>query len=112
MTTALTTTDYDPIERWDAAVSRYLETRKGGLKGNTAKTYERTLRDYKSFALESGLNPWAGDAIISATQGIERLCSCILTKPTAKLRSAGQLQPDRRPAPARRHGRKSRDRQL
>jgi hypothetical protein len=35
--TALTA-DHDPIERWDAAVSRYLETRKGGPKGKTAKT--------------------------------------------------------------------------
>jgi hypothetical protein len=35
--TALTT-DHDPIKRWDAAVSRYLETRKGGPEGNTAKT--------------------------------------------------------------------------
>ena len=52
----LTTTDYDPIERWDAAVSPYLETRKGGPTGNTAKTYGRTLRAYKDFALESGLN--------------------------------------------------------
>jgi site-specific recombinase XerD len=46
-------------------VSRYLETRKGGLEGNTAKTYERTLRAYKDFALESGLNPWSGHAVIA-----------------------------------------------
>ena len=45
MTKALTirtetalTADHDPVERWDAAVSRYLETRKGGPEGNTAKT--------------------------------------------------------------------------
>jgi hypothetical protein len=50
-------TDHDPIERWDEAVSRYLETRKDRPEGNTAKTYGRTLRDYKDFALESGLNP-------------------------------------------------------
>ena len=36
-TTALTTTD--PIQLWDEAISRYLETRRGGLEGNTAKTY-------------------------------------------------------------------------
>jgi hypothetical protein len=29
--TALTA-DHDPVERWDAAVSRYLETRKGGRR--------------------------------------------------------------------------------
>lgn len=63
--TALPTTDHDPIERWDVAVGRYLETRKGGPEGNTAKSYERTLRAYKDLALESGLNPWAGDAIIA-----------------------------------------------
>ena len=62
---ALTTTDHDPIERWDAAVSRYLETRKGGPTGNTARTYGRTLRVYKDFALESGLNPWGADALIA-----------------------------------------------
>jgi site-specific recombinase XerD len=62
---ALTITDHDPIERWDAAVSRYLETRKGGPEGNTARAYGRTLRVYKDFALESGLSPWVGDAIIA-----------------------------------------------
>ncbi len=65
MDKALTTTDHDPIERWDAAVSRYLETRRGGPTGNTAKTYGRTLRVYKDFALESGLNPWGADALIA-----------------------------------------------
>lgn len=51
-----------PLEKWDAAVSRYLETRRSE---NTARTYGRTLRDYKDFALESGLSPWAGDALIA-----------------------------------------------
>lgn len=37
MDRALTTTD--PTELWDEAVSRYLETRRGGLEGNPAKTY-------------------------------------------------------------------------
>jgi len=54
-----------PLEKWSAAVGRYLETRKGGPDGNTAKTYGRTLDDYRDFALESGLSPWAGDAIIA-----------------------------------------------
>jgi hypothetical protein len=40
--TALSATNHDPIERWDAAVTHYLETRKGGPEGNTAKTYWRT----------------------------------------------------------------------
>ena len=43
----LSTTDHDPVERWDVAVSRYLETRKGGPEGNTAKPYGRTLRAYR-----------------------------------------------------------------
>ena len=55
----------DPLEMWDAAVGRYLETRKGGVEGNTAKTYRRTLQAYKDFALESGLNPWGADALIA-----------------------------------------------
>jgi len=59
------TTDADPLERWDAAVSRYLETRKNGARGHTAKTYGRTLRAYKTFAVEKGLNPWGADAIIA-----------------------------------------------
>jgi hypothetical protein len=63
MIQALTTTA--PLQLWDAAVSRYLETRKGGPEGNTAKTYGRTLKAYKDFALESGLSTWAGDAIIA-----------------------------------------------
>ena len=45
----LTTTD--PLQLWDEAMSRYLETHKGGPEGNTAKTYGRTLRDYKNYAL-------------------------------------------------------------
>ena len=61
--TALTTTN--PLQLWDEAVSRCLETRKGGPDGNTAKTYGHTLRVYKDFALESGLNPWSGDALIA-----------------------------------------------
>jgi site-specific recombinase XerD len=70
-TTALTTTTdrtpttTDPLQLWDEAVSRYLETRKGGPTGNTAKTYGRTLRAYKDFALESGFNPWGADALIA-----------------------------------------------
>jgi hypothetical protein len=60
-----TPTTTDPLQLWDEAVSRYLETRKGGPEGNTAKTYGRTLRGYKDFALEKGLNPWGADAIIA-----------------------------------------------
>lgn len=63
----------DPLERWDAAVSRYLETRKRGPQGNTAKTYGRTLRDYKGFALECGLSPWAGDAVIAYNRHVNGL---------------------------------------
>jgi len=55
----------DPLEMWDAAAIRYLETRKGGPEGNTARTYRRTLQGYKDFALSSGLNPWGADAIIA-----------------------------------------------
>ncbi len=40
--TALSATDHDPIGRWDAAVTHYLETCKGGPEGNTAKTYRHT----------------------------------------------------------------------
>jgi len=55
----------DPLEVWDTAIGRYLETRKGGIEGNTAKTYRRTLQAYKDLALESGLNPWGADALIA-----------------------------------------------
>lgn len=58
-------TEYDPLARWDAAISRYLETRKRGPTGNTARTYGRTLVDYKIYALQCGLNPWGADAIIA-----------------------------------------------
>lgn len=58
-------TDRAPIVRWDAAVRRYLETRKGGPDGNTAKTYGRTLREYRRFATGHDLSPWAGDALIA-----------------------------------------------
>jgi site-specific recombinase XerD len=71
MTQALTTRvnqtpiTTDPLQLWDEAVSRYLETRKGGPEGNTAKTYGRTLQGYNDFALEAGLNPWGADALIA-----------------------------------------------
>lgn len=55
----------DPLQLWDEAVNRYLETRKGGPAGNTAKTYGRTLTGYRSFALGRGLNPWGADALIA-----------------------------------------------
>ena len=55
----------DPLQLWDEAASRYLETRRGGPEGNTSRTYGRTLQDYKSYALESGLNPWGADALIA-----------------------------------------------
>ena len=58
---------------WDEAVSRYLETRKGGPEGNTARTYGRTLRAYKDFALEMGLNPWGGDGLIAYNRHVNGL---------------------------------------
>jgi integrase/recombinase XerD len=80
MTKALTITadtlavaDHTPVERWDAAVSRYLETRRGGPGGNTAKTYGRTLREYSRFAAGYGLSPWAGDAIIAYNRWVNGL---------------------------------------
>lgn len=59
------TVDADPLERWDAAVRRYLATRKNGARGHTARTYGRTLRAYKNHAIETALNPWGADAIIA-----------------------------------------------
>jgi len=59
-----TPTTANPLRLWHEAVSRYLETRKGGPDRNTARTYGRTPRAYKDFALESGLNPWGADALI------------------------------------------------
>jgi len=67
------TVDADPLERWDAAVSRYLATRKNGARGHTAKTYGRTLRAYKTFAVEKGLNPWGADAIIAYNRHVNGL---------------------------------------
>lgn len=55
----------EAIDRWDRTVGRYLETRKGGPDGNTAKTYGRTLKGYRQFALSEQLNLWGADAIIA-----------------------------------------------
>lgn len=63
----------DPLERWDAAVSRYLETRKNGPTGNTSRTYGRTLREYSRFVAGYGLSPWAGDAIIAYNRYVNDL---------------------------------------
>lgn len=61
--------DRDPLEAFDHAAIRFLETRKSR---STQKSYERTLREYRALAGELGGNPLLADCLIAYNSQINK----------------------------------------